>query len=353
MADFREHVRTEPQYRMSAVAFQSYAASEMQKMSCRKIANAETFDALLHPTAGGLYDPTLGPTDQQEHCSTCGLSAIQCPGHFGHISLPLPVYHPLFFSNMYQLLRCSCWCCCRLLATRFKVHVLEGQLRLLERGLISQAAELEAHVTCGLVEVSGAGGVTGGGAPSDDETLLAIERYVRMCLQEEGDHGNQELDVVKTKHIWELKRQSVLQFFKTCVGSKCPNCHAPVRPIRQEYRARVFQRPLSQKMATLWVAAQRQLTGNGTGEVSTESLADCLKQKYVTPLEARSHLRKLLESEHHLLTLAFGCLAPDTSKDMPGSASPADVFFLDILPVPPSRFRPVSVFMCNICVCWV
>lgn len=344
-------MRTEPQYRVSTVAFQSYTATEMQRMSCRKVANSETFDALLHPTAGGLYDPALGPTEQQECCSTCGLSASRCPGHFGHISLPLPVYHPLFFSNMYQLLRSSCWCCRRLLAPRFKVHVLEGQLRLLERGLITQAAELETHISCGAVEVSGVSSAAGG-APSGDETLLAIERYVRVCLQKEADSASQELEAVKTKHIWELKRQFVLQFFKTCVGSKCPNCNAPVRPIRQEYRARIFHRPLSQKMATTWVAVQRQMTATGTGETPTESFADCLKLKYVTPLEAKCHLRMLFENEHSLLTLAFGCLGLDASKDMLGNSSPADVFFLDVVPVPPSRFRPVSAQVVRVlCVC--
>ena len=30
-------------------------------------------------------------------CTTCKLSAVHCPGHFGHIELPLPVYNPLIF----------------------------------------------------------------------------------------------------------------------------------------------------------------------------------------------------------------------------------------------------------------
>ena len=345
MADFRgSHVRAEAQHRISSVAFQSYTASEMHRLSCRKIANAETFDALLHPTAGGLYDAALGPTEQHECCSTCGLSANRCPGHFGHISLPLPVYHPLFFNNMYQLLRSSCWCCRRLLAPRPKVRVLEGQLRLLERGLISQAAELETHIAH---DQGKAGRVSSaaGGAPSVDDTLLAVERYVRVCLEKEAESASQESEVVKTKHTWELKRQFVSQFFKMCVGSKCPNCNAPVRPIRQEYHARIFQRPLSQKMATTWVAVQRQVTASGSDQTPTETFEDCLKLKYVTPLEAKYHLRKLLENEHSLLTLAFGCLTLDTSKDMLDNGSPADVFFLDVVPVPPSRFRPVSVLL--------
>lgn len=30
-------------------------------------------------------------------CSTCCQDFNNCPGHFGHLELPLPVYNPLFF----------------------------------------------------------------------------------------------------------------------------------------------------------------------------------------------------------------------------------------------------------------
>lgn len=46
----------------------------------------------------GLHDPALGlesgvmPTRQ---CVTCRQNSTSCPGHFGHIELPVPVYNPL------------------------------------------------------------------------------------------------------------------------------------------------------------------------------------------------------------------------------------------------------------------
>lgn len=44
-------------------------------------------------------------------CGTCRLNSYSCPGHFGHIELPSPVYHPLFMTNMLNLLRGVCmWC---------------------------------------------------------------------------------------------------------------------------------------------------------------------------------------------------------------------------------------------------
>jgi hypothetical protein len=43
-----------------------------------------------------------GPTDHNESCQTCGLGQT-CPGHMGHITLPLPMYNPVFFSTLYQV----------------------------------------------------------------------------------------------------------------------------------------------------------------------------------------------------------------------------------------------------------
>ena len=40
---------------------------------------------------------TLSAYPLVRSCTTCKLSAVHCPGHFGHIELPLPVYNPLIF----------------------------------------------------------------------------------------------------------------------------------------------------------------------------------------------------------------------------------------------------------------
>lgn len=54
-------------------------------------------------------------------CQTCHLNSFQCPGHFGHIELPTPVFHPLFITNMYNLLRGCCLFCHRFKITEFQV----------------------------------------------------------------------------------------------------------------------------------------------------------------------------------------------------------------------------------------
>ena len=44
-------------------------------------------------------------------CETCKLGYFDCPGHYGHVELPTPIYHPLFMNQCYQLLRSVCLFC--------------------------------------------------------------------------------------------------------------------------------------------------------------------------------------------------------------------------------------------------
>lgn len=39
-------------------------------------------------------DPRMGTIDRNFKCQTCGEGMSECPGHFGHIELARPVYHP-------------------------------------------------------------------------------------------------------------------------------------------------------------------------------------------------------------------------------------------------------------------
>ncbi len=47
---------------------------------------------------GGLADPRLGPVDKFSPCQTCSMRETECAGHFGHIDLAKPVFHPGFLS---------------------------------------------------------------------------------------------------------------------------------------------------------------------------------------------------------------------------------------------------------------
>ena len=57
----------------------------------------------------------IGITDRNLQCAYCGLSDINCQGHFGHMKLVTPVFNYAFFSVMKQILSCICLRSARLL----------------------------------------------------------------------------------------------------------------------------------------------------------------------------------------------------------------------------------------------
>lgn len=106
---------------ISGTSFSFLSSAEIRAMSVKQISNPVLLDNTQNPTAGGLYDPMLGPMKKDDICQACHLNHFQCPGHFGHIELPQPVFHPLFMTHMYNLLRGSCLYCHRFKIPEFQV----------------------------------------------------------------------------------------------------------------------------------------------------------------------------------------------------------------------------------------
>ena len=69
------------------------------------------------PKLGGLMDPRQGAVDRTSRCQTCAGNMTECPGHFGHIDLAKPVFHPGFLTKTQKILRCVCFYCSKLLVT--------------------------------------------------------------------------------------------------------------------------------------------------------------------------------------------------------------------------------------------
>lgn len=79
-----------------------------------EVISTELYDGGV-PKSGGLNDPLMGTTDYRVSCKTCSMDCKLCPGHFGHIDLVKPVYHPGLISATLTVLRCVCYSCSRLL----------------------------------------------------------------------------------------------------------------------------------------------------------------------------------------------------------------------------------------------
>ena len=81
------------------------------------------------PQPNGVLDPRLGVSNKRATCETCGQMLADCTGHFGYISLELPVFHIGYFRNTLQILQCICKSCARVLLNDDERRVFARKFR--------------------------------------------------------------------------------------------------------------------------------------------------------------------------------------------------------------------------------
>ncbi|KZT09014.1 beta and beta-prime subunits of DNA dependent RNA-polymerase [Laetiporus sulphureus 93-53] len=106
---------TAPVRKVKEVQFGILSPEEIKAYSVAKIEFPEVMDETTHKLkTGGLMDPCMGTIDRNFKCLTCGEGMSECPGHFGHIELARPVFHPGFIVKVKKILECICVNCGKL-----------------------------------------------------------------------------------------------------------------------------------------------------------------------------------------------------------------------------------------------
>ncbi|TFK57734.1 beta and beta-prime subunits of DNA dependent RNA-polymerase [Heliocybe sulcata] len=106
-----------PIRKVKEVQFGILSPEEIKAYSVAKIEHPEVMDETTHkPKQGGLMDPRMGTIDRNFKCQTCGEGMSECPGHFGHVELARPVFHPGFIVKVKKILECICVNCGKLKA---------------------------------------------------------------------------------------------------------------------------------------------------------------------------------------------------------------------------------------------
>lgn len=103
---------------VKGIKFSVLSPQETVARSVVEVTKNDTFSG-SEPITGGLFDPRMGVLETNKLCATCQQKNLFCPGHFGHIKLARPIYHPMFFDIVRKLLKCVCYRCSRpLVSTR-------------------------------------------------------------------------------------------------------------------------------------------------------------------------------------------------------------------------------------------
>jgi DNA-directed RNA polymerase I subunit RPA1 len=295
----------------------------------------------------GLYDQRMGPVDPGVVCSSCGLTMRDCTGHLGHIRLCVPVYNPLTLASLFQILRVKCLSCHRLRASPHAVRVTALKLMLLDCGAVDKVASLDGEL-----------------AASEDRPAY-LESLQRRTV------GRKALSILPGP-AKALRKALVKEFLKDTVGlKKCQRCSTAKSVIRKDGHTKFFIKSGAGKGKSALKLVQGASEAKGEGLGGDDSMSEAeeddeddqmedsddddsaarqaqaaggkakAKDEYLAPPEIMSHLKLLWQAEPLLATLIWGrAVQPRNRQVGAASAEGYKIFFWQILPVPPSRFRP-------------
>lgn len=228
---------------LGEASFSFLTSDEILSMSVKQVVNPVLLDNTNTPTNGGLYDPALGPMRKDDICQTCHQNSMQCPGHFGHISLPTPVFHPLFMSNTHVLLRGICLFCHRFKLTLAQRALFQARLRLLDYGLVRESQDLANARPMFQTHFEGDGGdddrmeADDGDGQVDRPEGQPIESMVdfakriasdcrdkiRKAVEEQGSRRGKDT----SDAVYAARKRVVAQFLAALGKPKrCPSCNA-------------------------------------------------------------------------------------------------------------------------------
>jgi DNA-directed RNA polymerase beta' subunit len=312
-----------------------------------------------------------------------------CPGHCGHIELPVPVYHISFLDQLLRILRGKCCYCHHFKLSRAQVNEYAAKLRLLRHGLIEEANGMHEHIDVNKGKTSKQ--VDSDDDEQDEDGIIAERNtYVKKCMKRAGiSKHDAHARTNNTEAVSDARRQVIKDFYAAiALGKKCKNCQGVNPTFRKDRSVKIFRKNLSEKervqMATLEKRmenpldilrrrderARKQTVHDDEGVadlseedeiaeildaqeadgtlVASESMTDSRTktksaaaardnvQEYINASEVHAHMVLLFENEAEILRLLYNPYA--RSKASIAEVN-ADMFFFRNVIVPPNKYR--------------
>ncbi|PSR95151.1 DNA-directed RNA polymerase III subunit 1 like [Actinidia chinensis var. chinensis] len=101
--------------KIKSIRFSMLSESDIYKAAEVQVFKGVYYDMTKKPIPNGLLDPRMGPPNKFGTCATCHGTFAECPGHYGYLTLALPVYNVGYLNTIVDILKCICKSCSRVL----------------------------------------------------------------------------------------------------------------------------------------------------------------------------------------------------------------------------------------------
>ncbi|XXQ33022.1 DNA-directed RNA polymerase subunit [Plasmodiophora brassicae] len=318
---------------IAQVSFKFYTPAEVRSLSVKAITVAEGLDALKQPIPGGLYDLAMGPIDRMAHCASCHLRYECCPGHVGHVELPVPIYNPLAFKILNKILKQMCQHCHRLRHSGASLQTLATKLGLIDERLLYDADRIDTSTSAKaghkgdstMSDDEDEDAESGADVDDDDDWRAGVDARI-ASVRSATTH---DAGLVGDDAVLDARRATVRQWQHWSDPAKCERCERFSLPLRSEGTSKIFIMPYRPRTlsAIAKLGVDHSVTNVLTGEIAPPPTTTGV----MLPNEAMRHMEILYDGEDGT---ALKALFPNLT---------ATSFFLEVLIVPPCKYRPPIV----------
>lgn len=250
----------------------------------------------------------------------------------------MPVYNPLFFTQLWVLLRAACRFCGHFRTSKAEVHKIYCKLRLLQYGLVGAAAEID-NIKSFMKESDDDVVQDDASASVDAAVMDRQSKFTEKTIAEALKEGVTTPQGVQTATVLEERKFVIRDFYKLLVAkSQCAQCgmHSPA--YRKDGISKIFEMPLSEnkeKVNQSKGLRARNMIRDRSDPINEYPLPKAgANGRYLLSSEVRNILVTLFEHEQQLMSVLFRNRPNFDSQSISG-----DMFFLKNIVVPATRFR--------------
>jgi DNA-directed RNA polymerase II subunit RPB1 len=230
-----------PIKRVESVQFGTLSPEEITRTSVAKIDSPAIMEG-GKPKFGGLADPRMGTIDRNVLCSTCNSNFQECPGHFGHHVLAVPVFHLGFQTSVLKILRSVCFSCSRIMIDRNDPAFLKA-LQIKN----PKARQRRVYQLCSSKKDCSFGGGGEDTAMGEDEEVAhmgcgACQPSIRLTslkftaeFRKKRDEDEDDLEDDEIQSNQELSAETVLSVLKRISDEDCFALGMDPRWVRPEW----------------------------------------------------------------------------------------------------------------------